>query len=429
MSFQPPTTTTATSTGFSFGLGTAAAGSAKPASFSFGATGGGDAGTAKPLTFGAPNTTAPSMAAPPAIGGFGAGGGFLGAAAATTGNATAATTATSATPTTGFSFGATTSSSATVAPTVTATATVATTTASTGFGFGATAPTAPVATTASTGFSFGASPTASAGGTSKSSVPNTATTAATAPAPTFSLGTTKTTASTLPTLGGTSSASTAPTTAIGGGGFANLSTATKTTDSASVANASHLSYNQLEEHINKWTLELEEQEKVFADQATQINAWDKILISNNHKILELNDAVQKVKSDQQTLEQELEFIATQHKELEESIVPLQKEFLKLPQVDVERSQTYLLVENLDTQLKQMSEDLKEIIDNLNEANKGQDSTDPIIQIGKILNAHMSSLQWIESSTTNISNKLDDITKMHESFKRESERSFRSAYYN
>ncbi|XP_053963787.1 nuclear pore glycoprotein p62 [Anastrepha ludens] len=408
MSFQLPATTTAASTGFSFGLGAPSAGSAataKPGSFSFGATGGGDAGTVKPITFGTPAATTAPMAAPAAVG-FGSG--FLGTTTSSAGTAAlpSATAVTSA----GFSFGAPTANSAAVAPTA-----IAPTTTSAGFGFGASAVTT---TTTTTGFNFGTTATAaSIAGASTTSVPTTA-------APAFQLATAKTTSASLPALGAIST-STAP----AAGGFANLSTATKTTDSAAVANASQLSYNQLEEHINKWTLELEEQEKVFADQATQINAWDKILIGNNHKILELNDAVQKVKSDQQTLEQELEFIATQHKELEESIVPLQKEFLKLPQVDVERSQTYLLVENLDTQLKQMSEDLKEIIDSLNEANKGQDSTDPIIQIGKILNAHMSSLQWIESSATNISNKLDDITKMHESFKRESERSFRSAYYN
>ncbi|CAD7013496.1 unnamed protein product [Ceratitis capitata] len=404
MSFQAPTTTTAASTGFSFGLGTAA-GAAKPATFSFGSTGGGDAGTVKPLAFGAPTTAVTSMAAPTAVG---FGGGFLGAATTTTGTAAAQPTAPTAS--TGFSFGAPTASATTAAPTSAAPSTTAATAA---FGFSA----ATAATsTAPTGFNFGAPAAVTA--------TTTITAPATAAPPAFALTTAKTTAAPLPTLGAIN-ATTAPTT----GGFANLSTATKTTDSSAVANASQLSYNQLEEHINKWTLELEEQEKVFADQATHINAWDKILISNNHKILELNDAVQKVKSDQQTLEQELEFIATQHKELEESIVPLQKEFQKLPQVDVERSQTYLLVENLDTQLKQMSEDLKEIIDNLNEADEGLDITDPILQIGKILNAHMSSLQWIESSTTNISNKLDDITKMHESFKRESERSFRSAYYN
>ncbi|KAM8715875.1 hypothetical protein ACLKA7_002852 [Drosophila subpalustris] len=130
-----------------------------------------------------------------------------------------------------------------------------------------------------------------------------------------------------------------------GSAFANLSTSTKTTDSSALANASQLTYNQLEEHINKWTLEFEEQEKVFTEQATQINAWDKLLIGNNQKIIELNDAVQKVKNDQQVLDQELEFIATQHKELEESLAPLEKEFINLPRVDQERSQTYLMVEN------------------------------------------------------------------------------------
>lgn len=215
---------------------------------------------------------------------------------------------------------------------------------------------------------------------------------------------------------------------VASSGFASLSTATKTTDSSSINTALQVSYNQLEEHINKWTLELEEQEKIFTDQATQINAWDKILISNNQKILELNDAVQKIKADQSTLEQELEFIATQHRELEESITPLQQELMTIPQADVERLQTYSMVENLDNQLKQMSEDLKEIIDNLNESSKSQDINDPIIQIGKILNAHMSSLQWIETSSTEINNKLEEITKTHDTIKKDSERSFRSIYY-
>jgi len=207
-----------------------------------------------------------------------------------------------------------------------------------------------------------------------------------------------------------------------------LSSETKTTDSSASTNqANKITFGQIEEHINKWTLELEEQEKTFTNQATQINAWDKLLISNNDKIIALNEAVQKVKIDQQTLEQELEFIATQHAELEESIAPLQKSLSTLPQIDVERTQTYQLVENLDTQLKQMSEDLKEVIDYLNEATKMQDNSDPINQIGRILNAHMNSLQWIESSSSAISTKLDDISKMHEQLKRDSERSFRATY--
>lgn len=49
------------------------------------------------------------------------------------------------------------------------------------------------------------------------------------------------------------------------------------------ANAS-MNFTQLEENINKWTLDLEEQEKIFMSQATQINAWDQLLIENTDKV-------------------------------------------------------------------------------------------------------------------------------------------------
>jgi nuclear pore complex protein Nup62 len=47
---------------------------------------------------------------------------------------------------------------------------------------------------------------------------------------------------------------------------------------------SSITFAQLEETINKWTLELEEQEKTFINQATQINAWDRLLIANGEKV-------------------------------------------------------------------------------------------------------------------------------------------------
>jgi N-acetylmuramoyl-L-alanine amidase CwlA len=60
-----------------------------------------------------------------------------------------------------------------------------------------------------------------------------------------------------------------------------------------------MNYRQLEEAINKWTLDLEEQEKIFLNQATQVNAWDRLLVNNGEKIVSLYDAVEKVKLDQQ----------------------------------------------------------------------------------------------------------------------------------
>lgn len=41
-----------------------------------------------------------------------------------------------------------------------------------------------------------------------------------------------------------------------------------------------LTFAQLEDSINKWTIDLEEQGKFFINQAKQLNAWDGLLISN-----------------------------------------------------------------------------------------------------------------------------------------------------
>ena len=108
-------------------------------------------------------------------------------------------------------------------------------------------------------------------------------------------------------------------------------------------------------------------------------------------------------------------------------MPLEKELENLSVSDPEREYTYRLAENLDTQLKRMSEDLKEIIEHLNEANRAQDSSDPIVQVGKILNAHMNSLQWLEQRTALLNQKIQQIDQMHQNFRQENERTFNLAY--
>lgn len=74
-----------------------------------------------------------------------------------------------------------------------------------------------------------------------------------------------------------------------------------------------LNFCQLEESINKWTLELEEQEKAFVNQATQVNAWDRLLIANGEKIVTLNQEVERVKLEQQQLEHELDYVVSKNR--------------------------------------------------------------------------------------------------------------------
>nr|CAD7568001.1 unnamed protein product [Timema californicum] len=163
---------------------------------------------------------------------------------------------------------------------------------------------------------------------------------------------------------------------------------------ATTGSSASLNFVQLEENINKWAMELQEQEKVFQNQATQVNTWDRLLIANGDKIVSLNNAVERVKMEQQQLDQELDFI---------------------------------LAQNIDTQMKQMSEDLKEIIEYLNESNRTQDANDPMGQICRILNAHMNSLQWVDQNIALTDTLVEHVSKLHDLHKRENEQSFHLSY--
>lgn len=142
------------------------------------------------------------------------------------------------------------------------------------------------------------------------------------------------------------------------------------------------------------------------------------------QIVSLNNEVENVKLEQKKLDHELDFILAQQKELEDCLVPLEKELASNNAArDPQRENMYQSAENIDVQLKQMSEDLKEIIEHLNDSNRSQDNSDPIVQIGRILNFHMNSLQWIDQSTLQIQNQLDEITKLHGVYQKDSDRMF------
>lgn len=53
---------------------------------------------------------------------------------------------------------------------------------------------------------------------------------------------------------------------------------------AAASAGSKMSYQQLEENINKWMSDLEKQEQDFLELATQVNAWDRLLVENGEKV-------------------------------------------------------------------------------------------------------------------------------------------------
>ncbi|NWS12416.1 NUP62 protein, partial [Pachyramphus minor] len=359
------------------------------------------------------------------------------AAATTTASLGAATTA-AATP---FSLGGQ-PTAATSAPTATlTTSTTQAPTLSFGTKLGVTST---AATTASTSTSSGLAPTGPtlfasvASSSAATSSTSTGLSLGTAGLGTlgFGLKVPATTAATTSTATGTTSASgfplnLKPLTTTGAIGAVTSTAATTTTTTTSTPPV--MTYAQLESLINKWSLELEDQEKHFLHQATQVNAWDRMLIENGEKITSLHREVEKVKVDQKRLDQELDFILSQQKELEDLLTPLEESVkeqsgtIYLQHADEERERTYKLAENIDAQLKRMAQDLKDITEHLNTSRGPADTSDPLQQICKILNAHMDSLQWIDQNSAVLQRKVEEVTKVCESRRKEQERSFRITF--
>ncbi|EDM07457.1 rCG53751 [Rattus norvegicus] len=289
-------------------------------------------------------------------------------------------------------------------------------TAPTGFVFGSSTTSAP--STGTTGFSFtsGSASQPGASGFNIGSVGSLAQPTALSGSP-FTPATLATT-----TAGATQPAAATPTAATTSAG-----TAVGTTTGPA------MTYAQLESLINKWSLELEDQERHFLQQATQVNAWDRTLIENGEKITSLHREVEKVKLDQKRLDQELDFILSQQKELEDLLSPLEESVkeqsgtIYLQHADEEREKTYKLAENIDAQLKRMAQDLKDIIEHLNMAGGPADTSDPLQQICKILNAHMDSLQWVDQSSALLQRRVEEASRVCESRRKEQERSLRIAF--
>lgn len=159
---------------------------------------------------------------------------------------------------------------------------------------------------------------------------------------------------------------------------------------------------------------MDTQEKDFINQATQLNALDKLMIENGEKIIDLSSEVTRLNNEQDQLEQELNFVHSQQDDLEKAIKKLEVGIEHMPLIpqqtsDTSRIEMYKLLIEVDNQLKSMSIDLREVIKRLNDTNVNLN--DPIVQISKILNAHMDSLNWIEENTGLIQNQVDVLSKV------------------
>lgn len=117
--------------------------------------------------------------------------------------------------------------------------------------------------------------------------------------------------------------------------------------------------------------------------------------------MKLYDMLERKEKEQVDIENELDFLLSQQKELEDCLIPLEQELQSaevLSSLNNEREPMYVIEMNyfiklffnkicftrrykaaqeIDNQVKQMSGDIKEIVNNLNKANSKKDSDDDV----------------------------------------------------
>lgn len=195
-----------------------------------------------------------------------------------------------------------------------------------------------------------------------------------------------------------------------------------------------MTYGQLESLVDIWSLQLQDQEKHFFQQAIQVNTWASSLIENGEKITILHGKVEKAKLYQKRLEQELDFVLSQQKKVEDLLIPLEVDVKGhsrsvYPQhADDKFERTYSSAENIDAQMKRIAQDLRDVTEHLNMFGRSADATELLQQICRILSAHLYSLQWINKNSGMLQRKVEEVTQVFKDcLLKEQERIIRIAF--
>ncbi|CCX31220.1 Similar to Nuclear pore glycoprotein p62; acc. no. Q63850, partial [Pyronema omphalodes CBS 100304] len=220
------------------------------------------------------------------------------------------------------------------------------------------------------------------------------------------------------TTASTTPATTAPVTGLG-------ATSTLGGKATQPPPQSRLKNKSMEEIINRWTADLEKYKGEFLTQADEIKKWDTVLISNGDKLVNLLSETTEAEKTQARMDTVLQQLENEQEELGTALDYYEsqiKDFFEaqfgstdgMQPADQEREKTYSLAEKLNEILIGMEGDLGEMIKAINKAgatiNKTSNADDPLSQIVKILNDHLSSLQWIDTHTTSVAEKIHDAQR-------------------
>lgn len=201
----------------------------------------------------------------------------------------------------------------------------------------------------------------------------------------------------------------------------------------------------LEEILNRWSADLDERVRSFVNLSAEVKNWDNLLIRNGEEISALYNNLQALDPVSKTVDESLDYIENQQKEMNSVLDGYESMLDEMLQgrstgpnpstyggpsvgsggsdANSERERAYLLAEELNNQLDDLSRSLVSLINEVNSlqspaggssaltlgsgASGGQDQ-DPVQSITAILNAHLSSLNWIEKQSDVLSEQVNEL---------------------
>jgi len=172
--------------------------------------------------------------------------------------------------------------------------------------------------------------------------------------------------------------------------------------------------------VNEWTAELEDHVSTFTKQAITISNYDRMLIENSDKIFDLSMEVQRLQVAADELDNNLDMIHSQQSQLHIMLEQMESEAEKLKvdgltqltSADLERERGYKQAETLNSNLDSMSVTLRDLVSKLNNSQETTaDKENPMHQIKKVLNSHLTSLLWIDQTSASLQSKIHELGKL------------------
>ncbi|KAL8692155.1 MAG: hypothetical protein Q9224_004017, partial [Gallowayella concinna] len=180
---------------------------------------------------------------------------------------------------------------------------------------------------------------------------------------------------------------------------------------------SRLKNKSMDEIITRWASDLAKYQKEFQKQAEKVASWDRMLVDNSEKIQKLYGSTLEAERATAEVERQITAVENDQNELESWLDRYEKEVDQMISnqsdsfhgSDHERERTYKLAEKLSTRLDDMGKDLGSMIEEINDAssslNKNAKTDDPLSQVVRVLNSHLTQLQQIDQGANALKLKV------------------------